>query len=158
MNSALIPLLLAGLVLCALSAGCTSPTSANLNPAVPPSPPATASATPTTGAAATPQQIETLPAEQTVDIQVTKERPDFSLHLLYNGGKGEVNVQKILMRATLSDGQVIEEYLNNNERRPRRGDELVVKGSRGTDRVEVFVTSVGRTYKVFDEPLVSRTY
>ncbi len=62
MNSALIPLLLAGLVLCALSAGCTSPTSADLNPLVTQSPPATASATPTTGAAATPQQIETLPA------------------------------------------------------------------------------------------------
>ncbi len=59
------------------------------------------------------------------------------------------------MRATLSDGQIIEEYLNNNERRPRRGDELVMKGTRGTDRVEVFVTSVGRTYKVFDEQLVS---
>lgn len=155
MNSALIPLLLAGLVLCALSAGCTSPTLASLNPSTTASPSETAPVATTAGTAATPERMETLPAEQYVDVQVTKERPDYTLHLLYEGGKGEVSVQQVLMKATLSDGEVIEQYLNNNERKPRRGDELIVKGTRGSDRVEIFVTSAGRTYKVFDEPLVT---
>lgn len=152
MNAALIPLVLAGLVLCALSAGCTSPTEAGFNVPVTPSP---APATPAT--TALPEPVATLPAGQDVDIQVTKERPDYTLHLIYNGGKGEITVQQILMRATLSDGTVTEQYLNNNERKPRRGDEIVIKGSRGSDRVEVFVTSGSQMYKVFDDVLVTHT-
>lgn len=156
MNSALIPLALAGLVLCALSAGCTSPTEAGFTPPVTPSPvPVSTAATAAT--VALPDRVATLPAGQDVDVQVTKERPDFTLHLLYNGGRGEVAVQQILMRATLSDGTVTEQYLNNNERKPRRGDELIIKGSRGPDRVEVFVTSGGQTYKVFDDTLITHT-
>ena len=158
MNSALIPLLLACLVLCALFAGCTSPTDASLNPFVTPSPPATGTPSTTLAPAATPERLETLPPEQYVDVQVTKERPDYTLHLVYNGGKGEINIQNVLMRATLSDGTVIEQYLNNNERHPRRGDELIVKGTRGSDRVEVYVTSGGRSYKVFDESLVTHAF
>ena len=158
MNSALISLLLAGLVLCALSAGCTSPTDASLRPAVTPSPPVTGTPATTPVTTVTPERLETLPPEQYVDVQVTKERPDYTLHLVYNGGKGEINIQNVLMRATLSDGTVIEQYLNNNERHPRRGDELIVKGTRGSDRVEVYVTSGGRSYKVFDEPLVTHAF
>ena len=158
MNSALIPLLLACLVLCALCAGCTSPTDAYLRPAITPSPPVTETPATTLATTATPERLETLPPEQYVDVQVTKERPDYTLHLVYNGGKGEINIQNVLMRATLSDGTVIEQYLNNNERHPRRGDELIVKGTRGSDRVEVYVTSGGRSYKVFDEPLVTHTF
>jgi len=158
MNSAPIFLLLAGLVLCALSAGCTSPTDAFLNPAVTTSPPVTDTTATTLATTATPERLETLPPEQFVDVQVTKERPDYTLHLIYNGGKGEVNIQNVLMRATLSDGTVVEQYLNNNERHPRRGDELIVQGTRGSDRVEVYVTSGGRSYKVFDESLVTHTF
>lgn len=156
MNAALIPLVFAGLVLCALSAGCTSPTEAGFNPSVTPSPAPVSPATIVT-TAALPERVATLPAGQDVDIRVTKERPDYTLHLLYMGGGGDVTVQQIMMRATLSSGEVIEQYLNNNERKPRRGDELVIKGSRGSDRVEVYVTSAGQTYKVFDEPLVTHT-
>jgi len=156
MNAALIPLVIAGLVLCALSAGCTSPTEAGFIDQVTLSPTPTSSAV-TTMTTALPEPLATLPAGQEVDIQVTKERPDYTLHLIYNGGKGEITVQQILMRATLSDGTVTEQYLNNNERKPRRGDEIVIKGSRGSDRVEVFVTSGGQMYKVFDDVLVTHT-
>jgi hypothetical protein len=158
MNSALISLLLAGLVLCALSAGCTSPTDAYFKPAVTTSPPTTEPAATTLATTATPERLETLPPEQFVDVQVTKERPDYTLHLIYNGGKGEVNIQNVLMRATLSDGTVVEQYLNNNERHPRRGDELIVQGTRGSDRVEIYITSGGRSYKVFDEPMVTHAF
>jgi len=143
------------LVLCALLAGCTSPTQAEIKPVdilTPiPSPVTSSIAT----VVATPLAVDTLPPEQFVDLQLTKERPDFSLHLLYNGGKGELFVQNIMMKVTRSDGQVIQQYLNDGQRKPRRGDELVIQGSRGNDRVEVFVTSAGKTYKVIDKPMIT---
>jgi len=98
--------------------------------------------------------VETLPAEQAVDLVLSKQRPDSSIHLLYNGGKGEVYVQNIMMKVTLSSGQVIQQYMNDGNRKPRRGDELVIEGTRSADFVQVYLTSAGRTYKVKEESLV----
>ncbi len=155
MKTARILIVLAGVVLCAFAAGCTSPTGVFMNSgATTPSPQVTVSpeiTSPTTGSFL---PVQTLPAEQFVDVQLTKERPDYSIHLLYNGGKGEVSVQNIFLKATLSDGQVIEQYMNDNQRQPRRGDEIVIRGTRGSDRVEVYITSVGQTYKVLDKELL----
>jgi len=67
-------------------------------------------------------------------------------------------VQNIMMRVTRSDGQVEEQYLNDGTRKPRRGDELVIAGTRGSDQVVVFLTSSGKTYRIFDKPLVSSYY
>jgi len=160
MKRTLILSAIAILVVCALTAGCTSPTQAETKPtettAVPTLPP-----TPSTSAAtvvSTPLAVETLPAEQSVDIVVYKERPDATIHLVYNGGMGEIFVQNVMMRVTRSDGQVNEQYLNEGTRKPRRGDELVMEGTRGTDRVAVFLTSAGKTYKIFDEPLANPYY
>jgi len=154
----LTTLLLLGV--CALSAGCTSPTQAGL-------PPVTTAGTPIpvstqtilSTVVSTPVAVDTLPAEQYVNLELTKERPDYSLHLLYNGGKGEAFIQNILVRVTLADGTVVQQYMNDGTRRPRRGDELVIQGTRGmgTDRVEVFVSSAGTTYKVIDQPITVRT-
>lgn len=159
MKFALIPAVIVGLVLCALSAGCTSPTQAEIKPLeTPPTPvPTVISTTTISTVVATPVQVDTLPAEQYVDLQLSKERPDYTLHLIYNGGKGEGNVVNVLMKATLSDGTVIEKYMNDGQRKPRRGDELIIQGTRGSDRVEVFVTSAGRTYKVLDQPMSTHT-
>jgi hypothetical protein len=161
MKYALIPVILAGLLLCALSTGCTSPTQTEMKPvetltALPTVSPSTATST----AVSTPVQVETLSAEQDIDLQLSKERPDYTLHLLYNGGRGEVAVQSILMRATLADGKVVEQYMADGARKPRRGDEIVIPGTRGSgiDRVEVFVTSAGRTYKVMDRPVMTAVY
>jgi hypothetical protein len=143
------------LVLCALAAGCTSPTQAEIKPletTVVPTPPPTTSTSVAT-VVSTPLAVETLPAEQYVNINVEKQRPDATIHLVYNGGKGEVFVQNIMMQVTRSDGQVEEQYLNDKTRKPRRGDELVMAGTRGSDQVVVFLTSAGKTYKIFDEPL-----
>ena len=144
------------LVVCALLAGCTSPTASEIKPPVTATvttvPPATV--TTETALPVTPDAVETLPSEQFVDLALEKQRPDSSIHLLYNGGKGEIYVQKIFMKVTLSDGTVVEKYMNDGYRQPRRGDELVIEGTRGTDQVQVFVTSAGKTYKVKDEPLV----
>ncbi len=160
MKCSLILLALAVLILSALSAGCTSTTQTGINtPAtttIPLPPPVTSTSTATV--VSTPFAVETLPAEQTVDVQVYKQRPDATIHLVYNGGRGEIFVRNIMMRVTLSTGQVNEEYLNNGARNPQRGDELVMTGTRGTDQVAVFLTTSGRTYKIYDMPLSNPYY
>jgi hypothetical protein len=155
MKISLVMLAVPGLIFCALFAGCTSPTGAEIQPAgtaLITQPPTLA----TSGIAVipTPLPVETLPAEQDVDLVLSKQRPDSSIHLLYNGGKGEVFVQNIMMKVTLSNGNVVQQYMNDGNRKPRRGDELVIEGTRGTDLVQVYLTSAGRTYKVREESLV----
>jgi hypothetical protein len=165
MKCVLILVVALGLVICALSAGCTSPTQVEIKPletTVPTPPPATSTSTSTSSSTATvistPVAVETLPAGQNIDIQVEKQRPDATIHLLYNGGEGEMFVQNIMMRVTRSDGQVEEHYLNDGTGKPRRGDELVMAGTRGSDQVVIFLTSSGKTYRIFDKPLVSPYY
>jgi hypothetical protein len=138
-------------------AGCTSPTQSGLPPLETPqvTTPTATSLAPTT---TQPGSLTPLPSEQFVDIEVYKERPDATIHLVYNGGKGEVFIQRVMMRITRADGTVSEQYLNNNERKPRRGDELILQGTRGTDRAEVFVTSAGAVYKTYDSPLAVPYY
>lgn len=148
-----------GLVLCALAAGCTSPTQAEIKTmetTVPTPPPTTSTSVATV--VSTPVAVETLPSEQYVNINVEKQRPDATIHLVYNGGKGEVFVQNVMMRVFRSDGQVDEKYLNDGYRKPRRGDELVMDGSRGSDKVVVFLTSAGKTYKIYDESIALPYY
>jgi len=155
MQKSLAILAFSGLVLCALFAGCTSPTGTGITTAgttgttPPPTiPPAEVTVIPT------PIPVETLPPEQAVELVLSKQRPDSSIHLLYNGGKGEVFVQNIMMKVTLSDGRVVQQYMNDGNRKPRRLDELVVDGTRGSDFVQVYITSAGRTYKVKEESLI----
>jgi len=143
------------LMVCVLVAGCTSPTEATIKPfetTVPTPPPATTSSS-TSTVVSTPQSVETLPYEQNVGIQVEKQRPDATIHLIYTGGIGADNAQNIMMRVTRSDGTVEEKYLNDGTRRPRLNDELVIDGTRGIDQVAVFLTSAGKTYKILDKPL-----
>jgi hypothetical protein len=148
------------LVLCALAAGCTSPTQAEIKPVettIIPTPLPTLSTSVAT-VVSTPLAVETLPSEQFVNIQVEKQRPDATIHLVYNGGKGAIYVQNIMMRVTRSDGTVVEKYLNDGNRKPRQGDELVIDGTRGSDHVVVFLTSAGKTYKIYDESLALPYY
>jgi hypothetical protein len=155
MQKTAVILALAGLGLCALFAGCTSPTGTGITSAPTtvstplPTPPASE-----TTVMPTPVPVETLPEEQYVDLVLSKQRPDSSIHLLYNGGKGEVFVQNVMMKVTTSNGEVVQQYMNNGDRKPRRGDELVIEGTRGSDFVQVYITSAGRTYKVKEESLV----
>jgi hypothetical protein len=154
MQKTLVISALFGLVICALFAGCTSPTGAEIKSTAPPPTPLPSLTTSEATLIPTPLPVETLPSEQEVDLVLSKQRPDSSIHLLYNGGKGEVYVQNIMMKVTLSNGQVVQQYMNDGNRKPRRGDELVIEGTRGTDFVQVYLTSAGRTYKVMEEPLV----
>jgi hypothetical protein len=143
------------LMFCVLFAGCTSPTDAKIQPSgtTAPTTRPTTTFSSTSTVVSTPQTVETLPFEKTVNIQVEKQRPDASIHLIFIGGQGEDYVQNIMMRVTRSDGTVEEKYLSDGTRKPRPYDELVMDGTRGIDKVEVFLTSLGTTYKIFDKPL-----
>jgi hypothetical protein len=158
MKYALILAACAALICCALFAGCTSPSQAVVTPAettvVPATPEVTAALPAPT---ATLDLVTPLPPEQYVDLQLTKDRTNGEIHLLYNGGKGEIYVQKIRMKTTLSDGTIIDKYMDDGQK-PKRGDELVIEGTRGSDRCEVYVLTAGKTYKVIDQPIMSMRY
>ena len=104
-------------------------------------------------ARSTPEHLQILPPRQQVDLQLTKDRTYSEIHLLYNGGGGEMFIRSVMMRVTRSDGQVIEQVMSDGKK-PGRGDEIIVQGTRGSDRCEVYVTSAGTTYKVKDESLM----
>jgi len=140
------------LVLLVACSGCTN---------APETPPATP--VPTTGIAtpaptqiitiATPEPLRTLPPEQVVDLQLNKDRTYSDIILHYNGGRGMMFVQKIMMRVTRSDGIVEEQYMRDGQK-PQQGDEIVIRGTRGSDRCEVYLTSAGTVYKIKDESLI----
>jgi len=88
-----------------------------------------------------------------VDLVLSKDRTYSDIILHYNGGKGLIFVQKIMMRVTRSDGTVEEQNMHEGQK-PQQGDEIIIRGSRGSDRCEVYVTSAGTTYKVKDESLI----
>ena len=140
------------LVLLVACSGCMNtpqPPPATPLPTATPLPPTPAPPLATSG----PEPLQTLPYRQQVDLQLTKDRTYSEIHLLYNGGGGEMFIQSIMMRVTRSDGQVIEQVMSDGKK-PKRGDEIVVQGTRGSDRCEVYVTSAGTTYKVKDESLM----
>ena len=159
MKPAIILAAIVTLTCCAFIAGCTSPTQAVITPAE--TTVATIYATPTPSLTVTPvatlDLVVTLPPEQFVDLQLTKDRTNGEIYLLYNGGKGEIYVQNIRMKVTRSDGTVIDQYMDDGQR-PRRGDELVIAGTRGSDRCEVWVTTSNKVYKVIDQPIMSVRY
>lgn len=144
LSAVLLVLLLAG-------AGCTEnkPVAATPVPTT-----QTPEATPpTTAVTSPPEPVVTLPENQKVSLELTKDRVYSEIHLLYNGGGGELFTQKVEMKVTRSDGQV-NDYIMSNGNRPKRGDEIVATGTRGSDRCEIWVTSGGVRYKVIDQSLI----
>jgi hypothetical protein len=155
MKAAIIAI--AGFVLffCALCAGCTSPTQAEIQPVetqtaeittVP-----TTTATPT-AVTTTYEPVVAIPSDIYVDLQLTKDRPTSKIHLLYNGGAGEIYVQNVRMKVTRSDGTVTDSLMDGGNQ-PKRGDELIVQGTKTGDRCEVWVTTSGKVYKIIDQNL-----
>ncbi len=102
----------------------------------------------------TPGPTMTLPPGQSVVIQVNEKDTSYAtITVVFSGGEAQVTTKDILVRVTRPDGEVLIGHL-----RPVKGDELVLQGSRDTDRIEVFVTlNSGVTYKVIDRLLPYRT-
>jgi hypothetical protein len=153
MNYANLAAACIALFFCALFAGCTSPTQAEIKPVdttvttTVPETTATIMAVTTTL-----ESVVPLPANLYVDLQLTKDRPTSKIHLLYNGGTGEIYVQSVRMKVTRSDGTVTDELMDGGIQ-PKKLDELIVQGTKTGDRCEVWVTTSGKVYKIIDENL-----
>jgi hypothetical protein len=140
------------LLFCALFAGCTSPTQAEIKPVV--TTVATtvpATTTPVAEVTTTFESVVALPSNLMVDLELTKDRPTGEITLLYNGGSGEQLIQSVRMRVTLPDGTVTDQLMNNGGQL-YRGSQLVIQGTRsGSDHCEVWVTTAGKVYKTVDQ-------
>jgi hypothetical protein len=160
-----ILIITAAVILCIVFSGCTTD-SGTITPltTVPTSLP---TAVPTTGtvtmitspptAVPTTEPVRPPPPDQQVNLVLTKDRPTSEIHLLYQGGPGEMFVQRVLMRVYTSE-TVYKEYMMSNGRKPLPGDEIIVQGTRSGDRCEVFVISGGTRFKVMDEPVYGGMY
>jgi hypothetical protein len=76
-----------------------------------------------------------------------------NIPVIFQGGKGQINVKRIDVKLTRADGSVQTATVGTN-----KGDETQLQGTRGSgsergqaDRVEVWVTmNSGQTYKTVD--------
>lgn len=156
MNAHLIPVTALCIFLCVLAAGCTLPGSAPAPvPAQTPSATALPVATTIVPVVTTPSDpdagpLQPLSAPQQVNLDLTKDRPTSQIHLLYQGGAGDVQLQGITMHVYRADGSFTE-YLMDDGRKPGSGDEIVATGTRDGDRCVVYVNMAGTRYKVIDE-------
>ena len=150
------------IIVCVLTSGCTSDseTPAPATPAL--TVPVTSAPTTTVPTAkpvttATTELIQVMPPEQQVNVLLTKDRTTTEIHLQYQGGAGERFVNKVMMRVYSADG-TYKKFEMSDGKKPLPGDEIVVPGTKGKDRCEVFVTSAGTRYKVLDDFAVGGGY
>ncbi len=139
--------------------GCIFPRQEN-PPATPsPGPAHTTPVTETTGLAAAPGFTQGTPGTTQVPppgirswLQVLKLRPFCEITLQWNGGEGLERIDRVQMNVTLSDGSVISRDLAfSHPPGPSDGDKLIIPGTPGRDRAEVWITVNGTEYKVLDE-------
>lgn len=130
--------------------------------ASPPVSPSQGAATPQeTGAAQTqvfttvpteslPAEVTTPPAPYAVDIRIDKDRVYSTITVTFAGGPGQIFVDSILVRVTRSDGLKEEKEIPFKDQIPL-GASVDLAGTKGSDRVEVYATINGVTYKVRDQ-------
>jgi hypothetical protein len=155
MQHAILPVILLVLFAGIVSAGCDSVFGP---PPVPVTPVITTPAATAVAATASPAvtvipdagPVQQPPPARQVNLLLTKDRPTSELHLLYQGGPGDIFTQKITMRVYNADGSV-QDYAMRSGQKPVPGDEIVAPGTRGGDRCVVYLTSSGTVYKVIDE-------
>ena len=104
-----------------------------------------------------PQDVTALPPAYAVDIGIEKDRVYNTITVTFTGGRGQVLVKDILVRVTKSDGTVEEKNIPIGNQ-VATGAFVDIKGTQGSDRVEVFATLGGITYKVKDENMVYARY
>jgi len=155
-------------VLCVCMAGCTQPSPGGQ---VTPTSPTTVATTPPVTATATPiptsptQVTSTptgflegpLPTQYSVDVQVDRNTVAIkpTITVTFRGGKGINFVHSVDVVVSRSDGQVVTGSLE----RPQVNSQLELEGTRGTDRVEIFINLItGDRYRVYDQALPFRSY
>ena len=97
--------------------------------------------------------IEQLPRTTEVYFSVQSKDSAGRVIVRFEGGPGKSMVKEIEVRLTKADGSVDTTKMDTRMEFP----EVTFMGSKGTDRVEVFVRFLsGKTYKVIDEPVIYR--
>ena len=96
----------------------------------------------------------TMPSGQSVTVQVNEKDTSYAtITVIFSGGEGQIATKDILVRVTRADGEVIIEHLP-----VEKGAELIIQGTKDTDRIEVYATlNTGVTYKIIDQLLPYRT-
>ncbi|MDI6718412.1 MAG: hypothetical protein QMD46_02200 [Methanomicrobiales archaeon] len=153
MNARLLIPLLVMLGILAMAAACT--TAPDGTPTTTTTPPATAvpgTATQTPGASLSPGPTETLPGPKMVAFQIDKNPIPVTpvVTVTFNGGLGQADLTRIVIKFTSAEGRVEEKTLLKNQ--IRSGERVEFQGTTGTDRVEIRVSYTdGSTYKVVDQ-------
>jgi hypothetical protein len=96
----------------------------------------------------------TMPSGQSVTVQVNEKDPiNAKITVIFAGGEGQMATKDIRVRVTRADGEVIIEHLP-----AEKGAELIIDGTKDTDRIEVYATlNTGVTYKIIDQLVPYRT-
>ena len=136
-------------------AGCSSPpqpvVTPTPTPVTTPEPTTLPTPVPTTKASTEPGPTDTLPPQWPLSVTVEKSgmySTTIITHL--DGGKGLMYASRMDVRVTHPDGTV----LSDGIAKPRMGDTVEIRGTSGTDRVEVMLTMAnGGIYKVTDQQM-----
>jgi len=95
------------------------------------------------------------PLPRDLEVFVSIQPKDSAGHVTvqFDGGRGRASVKAIDARLTRPDGAVATGSMNMQAEFP----EVTLQGSKGTDRIEVFVLFLsGKTYKVYDDQVPYR--
>jgi hypothetical protein len=115
-------------------------------------------AVPTTPACSlTPGPVDKIPDYDEVTVNVIRNTVSINptITTIFQGGKGMNHVVQMKVMVTRSDCTTEEQQIM----KPAMGNEIVITGTTGTDRVEIWVTMAdGNTYKIYDQAMPFRSY
>lgn len=90
--------------------------------------------------------VDIIPPEKMVSVSVFRDQVTPTIRIRFDGGKGQAQVTRIDVQVTRSDGQRMMDKLT-----ARVNEELEFTGTKGRDRVEVWVSYTdGTRYKLLD--------
>ena len=153
MKISIVGMLLASMVILTMGAGCADTGDEGMPTATPTPIPTTQPPTlPPDTFSLEPGPTDAVPSHKGVEISAKKDSIYATISVEFRGGKGQYLLSALDVTAYLSTGEVIMDSLGL-----KVGDEVVIRGTTGTDRVIVDASFVdGTTYRVFDEALKYR--
>lgn len=130
-----------------LIAGCAAPEDG----ATPtPTPiPTTPQPTSTPDFSTNPTPTDVVPDFKSVTVTTLRDPIFTTIAVRFDGGKGQAALIALDVTAYLADGRIVQEKLGL-----KKGDEIEIEGTKGTDRIVVHATfNDGTKYKIYDEAL-----
>jgi hypothetical protein len=97
-----------------------------------------------------------MPENLQAEFQVDPKDPIYAnVRVAYRGGTATIHITHVDVILTKADGTVIRKTLpESGTRKVQVGDEVVIQGTRQTDRLQVTVTlDNGNVYRVIDQLL-----